>query len=69
LQSGRTSGSLYLPVEMRRGLMAEVEREALHIGMTFSSCREGLVPELGVSCDGSHLLSCKAHSSNKHKSE
>jgi hypothetical protein len=36
--------------------------------MTFSSCREGLTPKPGVNCDGSHLLSCKHHSSNTYKS-
>jgi DNA repair photolyase len=67
-RGGRTAGSLYLPWETRRELMAEVEQEALQEGMTFSSCREGLTPEPGVNCDGSHLLSCKHHSSNTYKS-
>ncbi len=66
-RGGRTRGSLYLPWETRRRLMAEVEQEALREGMTFSSCREGLAPEPGLSCDGSHLLSCKHRGGSKCK--
>lgn len=58
-RGGRTAGTLYLPVEMRRELMRDVKQKTLQKGVTFSSCREGQILETGISCDGSHLLSCK----------
>lgn len=60
LQKGSRSGkSQYLPLELRRGLMQKVEKNALEEGATFSACREGSAPKAGVHCDGSHLLACK----------
>ncbi|RQW78435.1 MAG: radical SAM protein [Methanothrix sp.] len=55
-KEGRIAGSLYLPVEMRRNLMSEVEQMALAENVTFSSCREGFAAKGGVKCDGSHLV-------------
>ncbi len=55
----RTAGYLYLPVEMRNDLMRAVKQKAWQEGVTFSTCREGQALETGISCDGSHLLSCK----------
>lgn len=55
----RNAGSLYLPLEMRKSLMSEVEQRATDAGVTFSTCREGFVPMCGVKCDGSHLVPCK----------
>ncbi len=49
-------GSLYLPAELRRGLMERIAASAEVEGLTFSSCREGLAPAPGINCDGSHLL-------------
>jgi DNA repair photolyase len=53
----RSGGSFYLPAEVRRTLMERVKRNAHREGMTFSSCREGNIPDPGRNCDGSHLLS------------
>lgn len=59
-QSGcRISGSLYLPLEIRRNLICEVEQRAIEAGVTFSACREGIASRYGVNCDGSHLVPCK----------
>ena len=49
-------GSLYLPAELRRGLMERIAASAEVEGLTFSSCREGSEPAPGINCDGSHLL-------------
>jgi len=67
-RGGRIAGSLYLPMDTRRELMREVEQRALQEGVTFSSCREGLTLQTGISCDGSHLLSCKNHNNFTHNS-
>lgn len=55
-KEGRIAGSLYLPLEMRRNLMSEVEQMALAENVTFSSCREGFAAKGWVKCDGSHLV-------------
>ena len=55
----RISGSLYLPLEMRKSLICEVEQRAIDAGVTFSACREGFAPRCGVNCDASHLVPCK----------
>ncbi|MCS7131416.1 MAG: radical SAM protein [Hadesarchaea archaeon] len=53
----RRRNSWYLPLELRRDLMERVREACDRHGLTFASCREGLV-ELtsGASCDGSHLV-------------
>ena len=55
-KEGRIRGSIYLPTEMRRNMMSEVEQTALGAGVTFSSCREGFAAKCRVKCDGSHLV-------------
>jgi len=50
------AGSLYLPAELRRGLMKRIAASAEVEALTFSSCREGSEPAPGINCDGSHLL-------------
>ena len=50
------AGSLYLPAELRRGLMERIAASAEVEALTFSSCREGSAPAPGINCDGSHLL-------------
>lgn len=50
------AGSLYLPAELRRGLMERIAASAEVEALTFSSCREGSEPAPGINCDGSHLL-------------
>jgi DNA repair photolyase len=56
-RGNRIAGSRYLPEEMRRDLMQRVKESAGREGLTFSTCREGWARVLGISCDGSHLLS------------
>jgi DNA repair photolyase len=68
LKSGcRLGGYRYLPQEMRRGLMKEMNEKAFQKGVTFSTCREGFAEFGCVNCDGSHLLSykCQGYSDNK----
>jgi DNA repair photolyase len=52
----RHKRSWYLPLKLRRELMARVRAACDKHGLTFASCREGM-PELttGATCDGSHL--------------
>jgi DNA repair photolyase len=52
----RRDGHLLLPAEQRRRLMQEVERAAIKEGATFSCCREGMIFEKGIHCDGSQLI-------------
>ena len=52
----RRDGHLLLPAEQRRRLMQEVERAAIKEGATFSCCREGMVFEKDIHCDGSQLI-------------
>lgn len=52
----RIGGSLYLPIELRKRIMYDIEAKAIENGMSFASCREGLKKPLKVSCDGSHLI-------------
>ncbi|MDM7940720.1 MAG: radical SAM protein [Methanothrix sp.] len=58
-RGSRIYGSLYLSLDMRMGLMREVEKSALREGVTFSACREGIAPPDGINCDGTHLILCK----------
>jgi DNA repair photolyase len=56
-ERGRRVGrSIYLPKEVRAGILDEVRRGCRERGLSFSACREGLYPPDG-SCDGSHLIS------------
>jgi DNA repair photolyase len=52
----QVGGARYLPEDMRARIMKQVKRAALKRGVTFSSCREGFSQELGICCDGSHLV-------------
>jgi len=52
----RRDGHLLLPAEQRRRLMQEGERAANKEGATFSCCREGMIFEKGIYCDGSQLI-------------
>jgi DNA repair photolyase len=52
----RIGGGLYLPREIRRMIMLEVETAAAREGVTFAACREGLSSRSEISCDGSHLI-------------
>ncbi len=62
-RGSRMPGSLYLPVDVRRSLMQRVKDNALKVGITFSTCREGFPSDPGINCDGSHLL----HPTGKYK--
>jgi DNA repair photolyase len=53
----RIGGSTYLPKAIRERLIQKVKKLVLAEGLTFSTCREGLPSERGVTCDGSHILS------------
>jgi DNA repair photolyase len=55
----RRAGCLYLPEDVRRRLIMEVERITLREGLTFAACREGVIPNAGVQCDGSHIITRK----------
>lgn len=55
----RIGGSIYLPKAVREKLIQEVKILVLAEGLTFSTCREGFPSELGITCDGSHILSPK----------
>jgi len=51
---GRTR---YLPVEVRRDIIGRVMAIVGRYGLSFGTCREGLVqPSLGARCDGTHLI-------------
>lgn len=52
----RRAGYIYLPEEVRRGLMERARRSALDGGVSFAACREGIAIDPGICCDGSHLL-------------
>ncbi len=52
----RIGGSLYLPRELRQSIMHDMEMAATNEGMSFAACREGLISQRKVSCDGSHLI-------------
>ena len=64
----RIEGCQYLPSELRRGLMQEVNEKALQKGITFSTCREGFEEFGCANCDGSHLISYKCQGYSEHKS-
>ena len=52
----RIHGYLYASREYRARALKEVLRAARGYGLTFATCREGLLPpDPGVSCDGTHL--------------
>jgi DNA repair photolyase len=62
-KGSRSGSAMYLPQEVRRSLMQEVQKTAMQQGVTFSTCREGSAAKNGVSCDGSHLLAGKVRCS------
>ena len=51
-----TSGCRYLPNKVRFELMQRTKEAATESGASFSTCREGFSNEIGVCCDGSHLI-------------
>jgi DNA repair photolyase len=53
-QGKRMGGSRYLPLRVRQKLLNMVGKECQRVGLTCSTCREGIAPE--TSCDGSHLI-------------
>lgn len=59
------SGSIYLPVDLRRSLMERVKAATEEEGATFSSCREGAVPPAGIKCDGTHLINAMPASNSR----
>jgi len=52
----RIGGSLYLPMELRKRIMHDIDTAVTREGMSFAACREGLKKPRKVSCDGSHLI-------------
>jgi len=61
----RLHGYLYAEENYRREVLATVKSEAERRGLTFATCREGLVAlnTPGVSCDGTHLARRRFRSS------
>ena len=63
----RVEGYRYLELEARRRLLAPVVREAARLGVTYATCREGLLEDReyfsSPTCDGSHLVSTPRSSS------
>jgi DNA repair photolyase len=54
------SGYYYLPLDVRMNLLRPVVNSARKLGLSYATCREGLVTKKffsARSCDGSHLLS------------
>ena len=53
----KIGGYWYLPRPMRRRILQRVRDLALQAGLTFATCREGMIDmnSPGVACDGSHL--------------
>ncbi len=60
LYKDRFEGSWYLPYGLRRELLLRVKELAERLGMTHSTCREGMseLNSKGVHCDGSHFIIC-----------
>jgi len=53
----RVGGAMYLPSDLRRGLLERALKECLRAGITFSTCREGFTDlNRAPTCDGSHLV-------------
>ncbi len=53
----RVGGYRYMPARVRYPMLRKVVEEALRLGMTASTCREGFRDLLRApSCDGTHLL-------------
>jgi DNA repair photolyase len=63
-EGSRVGRSIYLPREEREMLMRRVEEAARRRKITFSTCREGMLPAGAVSCDGSHLIGMALQSCN-----
>jgi len=61
----RLHGYFYAEKTYRREVLATVKSEAERRGLTFATCREGLTAlnTPGVSCDGTHLVGLRFHSS------
>lgn len=54
-------GYFYLPAELRTKLLEPVIKQAIKLGLTVATCREGFKVDFprAPSCDGSHLISLK----------
>lgn len=54
----RIGGYMYLPREIRFGLLKRVIKQCFKRGLTVATCREGFGLELirNISCDGQHLV-------------
>lgn len=63
-EGSRVGRSIYLSFEEREKLMWKVEEAARRRGITFSTCREGMLSKEGPSCDGSHLIGVDLQSCN-----
>ncbi len=51
-----SGGSMMLPRDLRLELLSRIRRVALHWGLRFAVCREGLAELNTATCDGSWLL-------------
>ncbi|MCD6563466.1 MAG: radical SAM protein [Thermoproteales archaeon] len=58
VKGSRIHGAYYLSKKIRLDLMRKVKEIASDYGLTFATCREGLVSlhDKGTICDGSHLF-------------
>jgi DNA repair photolyase len=63
-EGSRVGRSIYLSFEEREKLMWKVEEAARRRGITFSTCREGMLSKEVPSCDGSHLIGVDLQSCN-----
>jgi len=60
-------GYAYLPVELRKKLLLPVTDEARKLGVTYATCREGLLTKEffnTITCDGAHLIPIKTQPQN-----
>jgi len=60
-------GYAYLPIELRKKLLLPVTDEARKLGVTYATCREGLLTKEffnTITCDGTHLIPIKTQPQN-----
>lgn len=58
-KKNRYQGYSYLPLDLRKKLLFPVVDEARKLGLTYATCREGLLNKIffnAPSCDGTHLI-------------